>query len=39
VPVTYADITLARRELDYRPSTPIEQGIALFSEWFKSCHK
>jgi len=39
VPITYADISLARRELDYRPSTPIERGIGLFAEWYKSRHK
>ncbi len=39
VPITYADINLARRELDYRPSTPIERGIGLFAEWYKSRHK
>jgi len=39
VPITYADISLARRELDYRPSTPIERGIGLFTEWYKSRHK
>lgn len=36
VPITYADITLARAELGYNPSTLIEQGIPRFVEWFRS---
>jgi len=35
VPVTYADITKARRLLGYNPSTPIEEGIAQFVSWFR----
>lgn len=34
VPVTYADITKARRLLDYDPKTRIEDGIAAFARWF-----
>jgi UDP-glucuronate 4-epimerase len=34
VPVTYADITKARRLLDYDPRTPIERGIPEFVQWF-----
>jgi UDP-glucuronate 4-epimerase len=33
VPVTYADISKARRLLDYQPRTPIEAGIPKFVEW------
>ena len=36
VPVTYADISKARRLLGYDPQTKIEQGIAKFVEWFRS---
>ena len=36
VPITYADITKARRLLDYRPSTGIERGISEFVRWFRS---
>ncbi|HQG47370.1 MAG TPA: GDP-mannose 4,6-dehydratase, partial [bacterium] len=39
VAVTFADIRLARTELDYRPATPIEEGIIAFAEWFKSYYK
>ncbi len=34
VPVTYADISKARRLLTYNPTTKIEQGIPKFVEWF-----
>jgi UDP-glucuronate 4-epimerase len=33
VPVTFADITKARKLLDYNPQIPIETGIARFVEW------
>ncbi len=36
VPVTYANIDKARRMLGYAPSTRIEDGIALFAEWFRA---
>lgn len=35
VPVTYADITKARRMLGYKPHTLIEDGITKFVSWFK----
>jgi UDP-glucuronate 4-epimerase len=36
VPVTYADITKARRMLGYNPTTKIADGIPKFVEWFRS---
>ncbi|HEV8138249.1 MAG TPA: GDP-mannose 4,6-dehydratase [Pyrinomonadaceae bacterium] len=36
VPQTFADISKARRLLNYNPQTQIEVGIARFIEWFKS---
>jgi UDP-glucuronate 4-epimerase len=36
VPVTYADITNSSRDLDYRPTTDLEQGIAAFWEWYRA---
>ncbi|MCB1043906.1 MAG: NAD-dependent epimerase/dehydratase family protein [Acidobacteria bacterium] len=33
---TYADIEAAREKLGFVPTTPIEQGIPLFVEWFKA---
>jgi UDP-glucuronate 4-epimerase len=35
VPLTYADITLARSELDYEPATPLNEGIAAFIDWYR----
>ena len=35
VPVTHADVSLAMRELDYRPTTRIEQGLDAFVEWYQ----
>lgn len=37
VPVTYADIDLAKAELGYAPTTLIEQGIPRFVEWHRCC--
>jgi UDP-glucuronate 4-epimerase len=35
VPQTFADVSKARRLLGYDPSTPIEEGIRRFVEWFE----
>lgn len=35
VECTYADVTLAQRELGYRPSTDLRTGLARFVEWFR----
>ncbi|MBI5820640.1 MAG: SDR family NAD(P)-dependent oxidoreductase [Verrucomicrobia bacterium] len=35
VPVTFADVSKARRMLGYDPKTKIEQGIGKFVEWFQ----
>jgi len=32
---TYADITKAARELDYKPRTTIEEGLARFVKWLR----
>ena len=34
VPITYADIGLAKRELGYAPETPIAAGIEKFCAWY-----
>ena len=39
VPITFADISKARAELDYNPQVKFEQGIRLFAEWFKKSQK
>ncbi|MGH8555398.1 MAG: capsular biosynthesis protein CpsI, partial [Gammaproteobacteria bacterium] len=35
VPDTYADVTDLERDVGYRPSTPVEVGIAKFVSWYK----
>src|SRR5262245_10227855 len=35
VPVTFADITKARRHVGYNPNIKITEGIPLFVEWFR----
>ncbi|MFN0088466.1 MAG: GDP-mannose 4,6-dehydratase [Blastocatellia bacterium] len=39
VPRTHADISKARRLLNYQPTTPIEAGIKKFVDWFKKGQK
>lgn len=34
---TFADITKAKRLLGYQPTTPVEEGIPRFIDWFKTC--
>ncbi len=36
VPVTFADISKAKRLLKYNPTTKIEDGIPKFVEWFQA---
>ena len=36
VPITYADITKARRLLGYNPQVNIEDGIEQFVDWFRN---
>ncbi|OGQ24014.1 MAG: hypothetical protein A2138_25305 [Deltaproteobacteria bacterium RBG_16_71_12] len=36
VPITYADVTRAARELDYRPDFPLERGLAEFAAWLQA---
>jgi UDP-glucuronate 4-epimerase len=38
VPVTYADIDALTRDVGFRPSTPIELGIANFVSWYRDYH-
>jgi UDP-glucuronate 4-epimerase len=35
VPKTFADISKAKRLLNYEPSTSLKQGLVKFYEWFK----
>ena len=35
VEITYADVSKARRMLNYQPSTPLAEGLAKFIRWFE----
>jgi UDP-glucuronate 4-epimerase len=35
VPDTYADVTDLAQQFDYQPSTPVQQGIERFVEWYR----
>jgi UDP-glucuronate 4-epimerase len=39
VPATYADIEDLARDIGFKPSTTIEDGIARFSKWFRDCRR
>ncbi len=39
VPATYADVDDLMRDVDFRPATPIAEGIARFIEWYRSYHR
>ncbi|MCH7727533.1 MAG: GDP-mannose 4,6-dehydratase [Planctomycetes bacterium] len=35
MPVTHADLTKAKRLLDYQPSVPFDEGVADYVRWFR----
>ena len=39
VQATYADVDDLMRDADFRPSTPIADGIAKFIEWYRAYHR
>lgn len=39
VPATYADVDDLMREVDFRPSTSIEEGIRRFAAWYRDYHR
>ncbi len=39
VPATYADVDDLMRDVDFRPATPIAEGIARFIDWYRSYHR
>ena len=39
VPETYADVDDLMREIDFKPATPIEEGVAKFVEWYKEYYQ
>ena len=39
VPATYANVDDLMRDADFRPATPIADGIAKFIEWYRAYHR
>ena len=39
VPETYADVDDLIREIDFKPATPIEEGVAKFVDWYKEYYQ
>ncbi len=39
VPDTYADVDALVEDVDYRPTTPVETGVARFVEWYKDYYR
>jgi UDP-glucuronate 4-epimerase len=39
VPATYADVDDLMRDVGFKPSTPIAEGIAQFVAWYKQYHQ
>ena len=39
VPATYADVDALIKDVDYKPSTSIEDGVAKFVEWYRDFYK
>ena len=35
VPNTYADVSELARQVGYRPTTPVKEGVARFVEWYR----
>lgn len=38
VPITFADITKAQREIGYTPRVEIQEGVRQFVEWYRQNH-
>lgn len=39
VPATFADVDDLIRDIDFKPTTAIEDGVARFVEWYRDYHK
>ena len=39
VEATYADTTELERDIGFRPSTPIGEGVARFAKWYREYHR
>jgi nucleoside-diphosphate-sugar epimerase len=35
VPVTYADTSALERDFNFRPDTPLREGLRKFAEWYR----
>jgi UDP-glucuronate 4-epimerase len=35
VPATYADVDALMKDVDFKPATPIEEGVRRFVEWYR----
>jgi UDP-glucuronate 4-epimerase len=35
VPDTYADVDALVEDVDYKPATPIEDGVKRFVDWYR----
>lgn len=38
VPATYADVDALVEDVGFRPSTPLEEGVGRFVEWYRDYH-
>ena len=36
VPATWADTTALQKDLDYKPNTPVKEGIKEFVKWYRN---
>ena len=39
VPETFADVDALKRDVGYEPSTPIEEGVRRFVEWYREFYQ
>ena len=39
VPATYADVDDLARDVGFKPSTPVEEGIRRFVEWYRGYYR
>lgn len=39
VPITYADVDDLTKAVGFKPSTPLEEGIRKFAEWYRGYYK
>lgn len=39
VPVTYADTTPLQHDFDFKPATPLREGLRRFAEWYAEYYK